>query len=234
MPEDDASSRFLLLSVPPGPVPAGGFPLVLLIPDADGPGPRTETYAARLLANGFVVAEAYLGHDALGTFLPDLMATIASDARLDAGRIAAVALGAGARMALREWASGVPVAALALLYPGCDTELVEVARHATPATPGTAMLLLHGATDDANPQEACAALADALSGAARPIHHVLPGATYAWDATHLVAAGAALRALHPAAPDGPRVLARPDAAATLVAADRVITFLTAMPRQASR
>lgn len=233
MPESDSSSRFLMLSVPLRPPPTGGFPTILLIPDTDGPGPRTDAYAIRLLENGFAVAESYLGSDLPGRFMPEVTETLASDPRLDPVRLAAVALGAGARIALREWAAGGPIAALALLYPGCDAELTEVARHAVPAATDTAMLLLHGAADAANPPEACAALAEALAGTARPFHQVLPGATYAWDATHLVAVGAALRAVHPAAPDGPRVLARPDARATLVAIDRVIAFLLGAPGLAS-
>jgi len=228
--EDRGGPRFLLLSVPAGPMPDHGFPMVLLIPDADGPGPRTDSYALRLLENHFAVAEPYLNRGALGSFLPETLSVLALDPRLDTARLAAIGLGAGARRALAEWAAGAPVVALALLYPGCDEPMAETARRATPSSPDTAVLLLHGTADPANPPAACAALALALAPRSHPRHDVLEGASYAWDATQLVPAGASLRALHPASPEGPRVLARPDAWTTMLAMDRIIAFLIARPR----
>jgi dienelactone hydrolase len=234
LPGEGASPRVLLLSVPLRAAPPSGFPLVLLVPDTGGPGPRTDAYALRLLENGFAVAEPYVDTDVPRGLLPHAAEALASDTRLDPARLAAVALGAGARAALQEWAAGAPFVALALLYPGCDAALLETVRHAAPAARETPVLLLHGDVDAANPPMACAALSDALAGTARPTHRVLTGATYAWDATHLVPPGASLRAMHPAAPDGPRVLARPDAGMTLIAADRVIAFLTAARRLTGR
>ncbi|TCH97462.1 hypothetical protein EJV46_15140 [Roseococcus sp. SYP-B2431] len=229
---EGGSPRVLMLSVPRRTAPPRGFPLVVLVADTGGPGPRTDTYALRLLENGFAVAESYAESDTPRRLLPDVREALAADRRLDLARLAAVALGAGARVVLREWAAGTPILALALLYPGCDPALAETARRATPATQGAAVLLLHGDADPANPPESCAAFLAALSPMARPRQLVLAGATYAWDATHLVVPGAALRAVHPAAPEGPRVLARPDAGMTLVAVDRILAFLAATGRLA--
>ncbi|MFC7476756.1 hypothetical protein ACFQS7_20480 [Dankookia sp. GCM10030260] len=219
------------LTLPPG---AAGRPLgaVVLLPDADGMGPRGAVYGQRLLENGLALLEpdfaGGLGED---TPLPPAavrlrlaLAALAADPRIDPGRVALLGLGEGARAALlgREAAGQAP---LALLYPGCDATLAAAAAQATGP-----VLLLHGDADPANDPAACGRLAAAFPVPAAVRHSVLAGASYGWDAYNLVLPGGITRLADPAG-SGRRAWSRPDVTTTLVAADRVVGFVLAALRR---
>ncbi|MCB4822236.1 dienelactone hydrolase family protein [Roseicella aerolata] len=219
-----------LLTLPPRRSPDRPMPVVLLLPDADGPGPRTELYGRRLLENGIALLELPGGEDPENGGLPPsgpplapLLAAIAADPRLDARQVALMALGEGARRILPGLAAGGPVAALVLLYPGCDAVLAGAARRVGGAP---RILLLHGDEDAANDPGACAAVAGAFPAQREVRHRVLAGAGYGWDAYAMVRPGGAVLLPHPAG-NGRRAWSQPDARTTEVAADRVLGFILA-------
>ena len=76
-----------------------------------------------------------------------------------------------------------------------------------PAHKGAAILLLHGSEDPANPESACAALAETLRGQRAEVEHQeIPGAGYAWDYPQL---GATREVLLPAPGMPERLSVRP-------------------------
>ena len=219
------------LTLPPG--KAGRpLPVVLLLPDQDGMGPRSAVYGQRLLENGIALLEpdfvGALREDAplppAATRLALAMAAIDADPRLDPQRLVVLGLGEGARAALLGRAAGVP---LALLYPGCDAALAaaaaEVPKTDTPAAP---VLLLHGDEDAANDTGDCARLAGAFPRPAAVSHRVLAGASYGWDAYDMVRPGGLTRLQDPAGSNR-RTWSRPDLMTTVIAADRVLGFVLA-------
>ncbi|RAI57841.1 hypothetical protein DOO78_16470 [Roseicella frigidaeris] len=240
MPEEARPSALLrlgaehgLLTVPPdrAPDPApdlppgGRWPVAILLPDSDGSERRGTLYGERLLQNGIALLEPLPDEAAEGMAADRLaasLAAIAADPRLDGRRIAVLGLGAGARQALLGLAARPAPVALALLYPGCDAALAELAR----GLAGLRVLLLHGDADPANDAAACAALAAAFPASARPRHRLLPGTGYGWDALGLAPPGAAVLLPDPAG-QARRLRAWPDPDATLIAADQLLGFLLA-------
>ena len=213
------------LTLPPGDGSGRALAVVLLLPDAEGPGPRAALYGQRLLENGIALLEpdfiGSLPDDAplptAATRLALAAAAIAADPRLDPQRMVVLGLGEGARAALLGQDGGTP---LALLYPGCDAALATAAAR-TPAAP---VLLLHGDADPANERAACDRLAAAFPRPGMVRHQVLAGASYAWDAYDMVRPGG-LTALPDPAGSGRRSWSRPDLTTTLIAADRVLGFV---------
>ncbi|WP_431268453.1 dienelactone hydrolase family protein [Dankookia sp. P2] len=217
------------LTLPPGAAPGRPLAVVVLLPDADGLGPRSALYGQRLLENGIALLEPdFLGGLAEDMPLPPAAARLAlavaavdADPRLDPRRLAVVGLGEGGRAALlgqAAMAAGLP---LALLYPGCDAALAAAAARA--AGP---VLLLHGDEDAANQPADCARLAAAFPQPEAVRHSVLAGASYGWDAYDLVRPGGLTRLQDPAG-TARRTWSRPDMTTTMVAADRVLGFVLA-------
>lgn len=221
-----------LLTLPPG-RPDRPLPVVLLLPDAEGAGPRSATYGQRLLENGIALLEpdfagALPAEDAplppAATRLALARAAIAADPRLDPQRLVVLGLGEGARAALLGQAAqpGMAGLPLALLYPGCDAALAEAASR-VPVAP---VLLLHGDADTANAPDACARLAAAFPRPAAIRHRILAGANYGWDAHGMVRPGGLTQLPDPAGSPR-RAWSRPDPTITLIAADRVLGFVLA-------
>ncbi|TDH58866.1 hypothetical protein E2C06_30290 [Dankookia rubra] len=222
-------------------LPAGrrGRPLavVLVLPDADGPGPRSAVYGQRLLENGIALLEpdfaGGMADDAplppAATRLALAIAAIAADPRLDPHRLVVLGLGEGARAALLGQAAGAGAAGvpLALLYPGCDADLAAAAARMPAARAGAGpVLLLHGDEDAANDRGECDRLAAAFPAAAAVHHRVLAGASYGWDAYDMVRPGGVTRLPDPAGSPR-RAWSRPDLMTTVIAADRVLGFVLA-------
>ena len=214
-----------ILTLPPN-RPGRPLAVVLLLPDADAPGPRSAVYGQRLLENGIALLEPDFAGAApedaplppAATQLALSTAAIAADTRLDPRRLVVLGLGEGARAALLGGAAGLP---LALLYPGCDAALATAAAGA--AGP---VLLLHGDADAANPPADCDRLAAAFPRPDAVRHRVLAGASYGWDAYDLVRPGGIAQLADPAG--GPRrAWSRPDLTTTVIAADRVLGFVLA-------
>lgn len=164
----------------------GRRPAVILVADALGPDGRADAYLELLLDAGVVVAEITLP-DAEGSAaaVTDAARALARDPRVDPARIGVLGFGAGGRAALlapRGRHGDDPVTARAALYPGC-IGLAEALRAGSPgiAAGRSAVLLLHGNADAANPPDACAETAELLSHWAPTRHVVLSGAGYAWD-----------------------------------------------------
>lgn len=161
------------LAMPGRPVAA-----VALLHDSLGPDARAEPYARQLLGAGIAVLELLCaGPEA--AVLAAAVAALAADPRVDPARLGLLGFGRGAAGAI---AGEVPVAARALLYPGCRG-LAEAARR-PPAGGwgGHPVLVLHGGADRANPPALCAAAAAALAEAGAAVRRVeYDGASYAWD-----------------------------------------------------
>ncbi|TDG33940.1 dienelactone hydrolase family protein [Paracraurococcus ruber] len=224
-----------LLTMPAAGRPDRPAPVVVILPDTDGAGPRTGIYAQRLVENGYAVLEASFGgndpeegHEAsvaLPDHLPLVLAAIAAEPRLDLWRIAVVGLGQGARAAVFGLAKvpDVPVAGVALLYPGCDAALAAAARSVAQAP---RILLLHGDEDTGNDPGACATVTSAFPVQDHVRQRVLAGATFAWDAYALVRPGGRALLPHPAA-TGRRSWVQPDPGVTTMAADQVLALVVA-------
>jgi dienelactone hydrolase len=144
-------------------------PAILVLADGEAPDGRAAPYLDQLLGAGLAVLEmTTLPGDSLEAVLGQL----ARHPRVLGERIGLLGFGLGARQvaALPE-----PVAARALLYPGCEGL-------APAAMPGQAVLLMHGDADAANPAPDCARLGEALTAAGAQLRlRLLPGASYAWD-----------------------------------------------------
>ncbi len=177
------------LTLPPGirpPVAA-----VAVLHDRLGPDPRAEPYIRHLLGAGLAAFEI-LDVAEPGEALAASLAALAADPRVDARRVGALGFGGGAAAAL---APGLPLAARALLYPGCEA----LARLPDGAWPGQPILLLHGGADPANRVADCRGAAAALARAGAAVRRIeYRDASYAWDHPGF---GLESRLLHPA-PDG--------------------------------
>jgi dienelactone hydrolase len=194
-------------------LPAGASdrqtPAVLILHDALGPDGRTSLYTDQLLGAGLAVLDLVTLHE---ESLDAVLAALATHPRLAGQPVGLLGFGLGARHAAR---SSGPVAARALLYPGC-AGLAPVAMR------GEAVLLLRGAADPANETGACTDLAQTLATAGAAVRHrVLPDATYAWDRPASAVEG---RAMLPR-PDGPgRVVAEAWPELAAVSATEVAWF----------
>jgi dienelactone hydrolase len=144
-------------------------PAIVILADGETPDGRAAPYLDQLLGAGLAVLEmATLPGDSLEAVL----VALARHPRVLGERIGLLGFGLGARQVA---ALPDPLAARALLYPGC-------AGMAPAAMPGQAVLLMHGDADAANPAPDCARLGEALTTAgARLRLRLLPGASYAWD-----------------------------------------------------
>ena len=184
-------------------------PVIIMLPDAVQRDARHERYLEHLLASGFAVVVPMSDDVA-----PDwVLRRVRRDGSLDGRRIGVLGFGAGAAVALGADAAGRAMPR-ALLYPGCG-------HLPLPAGP-SALLLLHGDADPANPLPACLADArDWAAGGGRVEHHVLSGVGYAWDLEPL---GGFRRAMLPAPGLSHRIPVVPDAEATEQAADVVAQF----------
>lgn len=155
-----------LLTLPPG-APDRRGPAVLVLHDALGADGQVALYADQLLGVGIAVLDLLVNEENGATAA---LAALAAHPQVVAGSVGVLGFGAGARLAA---SLPGPLAARALLYPGCDT---------LPALslPGQAVLLLHGEADASNPPEACDRAAARLAGAAVR-RRGYPRAGYAWD-----------------------------------------------------
>ena len=152
------------------------LPTVVLVYDALGPDPRGDRYVAQLLGAGIAVLEV-LSPEEPSAALPLAAAALAGDPRIDGARIGVLGFGAGGAAAL---AAPGPSAARVLLYPGCAA--LPRGGPRTAAVDRTALLLVHGGADPANPPGACASAAEALArdgAAVRRIEYARAG--FAWD-----------------------------------------------------
>lgn len=189
--------------------------IVLVLHDALAPDPRSEPYIDQLLDAGIAVLdirhEGGVSADGI-----DIFAQIAEELKTRHGAVGVLGFGAGAQSAARLQA---PLAARALLYPGCQT----LAGMDPP--PAAQVLLMHGAEDGVNPIRDCVAVASRLSRAGMAVRHtVFAHAGYAWDHPNY---GLEQRLLVPR-PDGPgRVVARPWPELTMLAATQVASFFSA-------
>ncbi|WP_149539944.1 dienelactone hydrolase family protein [Siccirubricoccus phaeus] len=196
-----------LLSLPPRPGPQ--LPAVLLLHDALGPDARSAAYIDQLLGAGIAALDLLV--EAPGEAARNAaLAALAADPRIDPGRLGVLGFGAGAAAALT-----APVAARALLYPGC----ASLPRPA--ALPG-AVLLAYGTADPANPPAACLTLAMALVEAGASVRRLgYEGASYGWDRPASMPGEIVLL---PAPGLGERVAARPWPALTARAAAQLAGF----------
>lgn len=207
-------------------MPARGteaVPLVLVLPDSLGDQGRSDAYVEALAARG--LASLVIGLDAEGpggdVARTARAAAVARDwaaghlPALSMDLVGLIGFGTGARAALAA-ANGAPVVAL---DPGC-------AGLSLPAY--SPVLLVHGAA--ASDAAACAALPEPAGTAML----ALPGAAHAWDLPPALAPGGALV---PAPGGEGRQRARPDAAATALAAEAAASWLFQQfspPRSATR
>lgn len=169
-------------------LPAGApdrlTPAIVILQDGDAPDGRASAYTDQLLGAGFAVLEmSSLPEAALGAVL----ATLARHPRLAGQPLGLLGFGGGARLAASLAAPlAGPVAARALLYPGC-------AGLAPAALPGQAVLLMHGGADPANSLPSCEALGGALHQAGAEVRlRLLTGASYAWDRPAFASEGHAM------------------------------------------
>lgn len=161
----DVGGTHALLHLPTG--DSSRLPLVIIMPDAGAYDRRADKYITQLLGAGIATLESL--EDGVGATL--LTEAVMAHRRLDTGRIGVLGFGQGAREATALPGSfGVR----ALLYPGC--------RQMPVVTAARIVLLAHGAADEANPIEDCAAAAAAWRMTGMAVRHVAyAGATYAWD-----------------------------------------------------
>lgn len=154
-------------------LPAGASdrrtPAIVILQDGEEPDGRASLYTDQLLGAGFAVLElVYLPRGDLEAVLTAL----ALHPRVAGQPLGLLGFGAGGRLAA-EWSG--PMAARALLYPGC-------AGLAPTATRGEAVLLMHGAADLANEAGACARLGQALGRSGVTVRlRALERVGYAWD-----------------------------------------------------
>ena len=154
-------------------LPAGApdrqTPAVVILPDGDGPDGRASLYTDQLLGAGFAVLEIL---DLPDGDLEAVLIALARHPRVAGQPLGLLGFGAGARLIA---SLAAPVAARALLYPGCEG-VVPVAMD------GEAVMLMHGAADPINEAGACETLGAALTRAGAAVRlRVLARATYAWD-----------------------------------------------------
>ena len=198
-----------------GPVPA-----VALLHDSLGPDPRGEPYARQLLGAGIAVLEVLADPVAEPALLAMLHA-LAADRRVDAARLGVLGFGQGAAAAM---SAALPVAARALLYPGC-AGLTEAAARRAGGWAGAPVLVLHGDADRASPPASCAAAVEALGRAGARVRRVLyRGASYAWDHPGFGTEGGVLLPAPEGAPGDGRVKAQPWPALTAASAGTVAGF----------
>ncbi|MEI6161497.1 MAG: dienelactone hydrolase family protein [Roseococcus sp.] len=144
-------------------------PAIVILQDGEEPDGRASLYIDQLLGAGFAVLEMV---QVPGDSLDAVLAGLARHPRVAGQPLGLLGFGAGARLAA---AMPEPVAARALLYPGCE----GIAPAAMPAQP---VLLMHGAADPANPAASCENLARALGQVGAAVRlRVLARASYAWD-----------------------------------------------------
>jgi hypothetical protein len=165
-------------------LPAGApdrrSPAIVILQDGEAPDGRASQYTDQLLGAGFVVLElAQLQPDELG----GVLTVLAMHPRVAGQPLGLLGFGQGARLAA---SVAQPVAARALLYPGCDGVV--------PAPmPGQAVLLMHGGADPANSPPPCEAFGVRLRHAGATLRwRVLPGASYAWDRPSFAGEGHAM------------------------------------------
>ncbi len=190
---------------------AEGVQMVLVLPDSLGDQGRSDAYVEALLARG--LASLVIGLDAAGpggdVRQTARAAAVARDwaaaqqPALNPDLIGLIGFGTGARAALLA-ANGAPVVAL---DPGCEGLSL-------PAY--SPVLLVHGAA--ASDAAACSALPEPAGTAML----ALPGASHAWDLPPALAPGGALV---PSPSGEGRQRARPDLAATALAADATAAWL---------
>lgn len=162
-------------------------PAIIILADGEAPDGRGAPYLDQLLGAGLAVLEMTT---LPGDSLEAVLGALARHPRVLGERIGLLGFGLGARQvaALPE-----PVAARALLYPGC-------AGMAPASMASEPVLLMHGDADGANPAPDCAQLGAALTAAGASVRlRVLPGASYAWDRPAFAGEGHALLPR----PDGP-------------------------------
>lgn len=181
-----AASAAGTLTLPLG-APDRQTPAIVILQDGEAPDGRASLYTDQLLGAGFAVLELVHRRDEA---LETVLNTLAMHPRVAGQKLGLLAFGAGARAAA---ALPEPVAARALLYPGCDGII--------PASmPAQQVLLMHGGEDVANEPWYCEDLAASLTEAGATVRlRVLPGASYAWD-------------LPPFRSEGQAMLPRPDGA----------------------
>lgn len=151
----------------------GPVAVVILLHDAVGPDPRSTPYVDQLIGAGLGVLEV-LEHSGDAAAAEQAIRALAADPRIAGRPLGMLGFGAGARFGA---GLQVPLAARALLYPGCHG-LAALAR----PTPGERWLLLHGGADAANREADCAAAAAELARRDLHVRHRhYPHATYAWD-----------------------------------------------------
>jgi dienelactone hydrolase len=187
-------------------------PAIVILADGEAPDGRASLYLDQLLGAGLAVLEMTTWP---GDSLQAVLGALARHPRVLGERIGLLGFGLGARQvaALPE-----PVAARALLYPGC-------AGLAPAVVPGQAVLLMHGDADPANDAPSCAGLAAGLDGAGATVRlRLLPGASYAWDRPAFSGEGHAMLPR----PDGPgRVRAEAWPAMAALSAAEVAGFFAA-------
>ena len=158
------------LLLPVGRPPSG---VVVMLNDSLGPDPRSALYKDQLLGAGIAVLDVM--REAPDTpSLASAIAALAADPRVATDQIGVMGFGRGARQALPVETG---ILAHALLYPGCDglEDLADTEARGP-------LLLLHGAADEANGRDRCAAAAAAMGRNGRPVRHVTyADAGYAWD-----------------------------------------------------
>lgn len=197
-------------------LPAGApdrqTPAIVILQDGEEPDGRAALYVDQLLGAGFAVLEIVR---LPGDSLEAVLHTLAIHPRVAGQPIGLLGLGAGARLAAT---MHEPVAARALLYPGCRG-LIPV------AVPQQAVLLMHGAADAANQPGSCETVVAALAqGGALVRLRVLARASYAWDRPSFAGEG---RAMLPR-PDGTgRVQAESWPAMAALSATEVAGFFAA-------
>jgi len=154
-------------------MPAGApdmrTPAIIILHDALGSDGRSGEYVDQLLAAGLVVLDLRATD---GMDLGGVIRALATHPRIMASRIGLLGFGDGARQ-VAEWPG--PVAARALLYPGCASLM--------PAQmPGEAVLLIHGDADRLHAPAECELLAGRLGAVAHRLRwRPLSDAGYAWD-----------------------------------------------------
>lgn len=200
-------------------LPAGApdrrTPAIVILQDGREPDGRAGRYIDQLLGAGLAVLEiVHLPDDSLGAVLT----TLAGHPRVAGQPLGLLGFGAGARL-LASWPG--PVAARALLYPGCEGIVPAV-------MPGQAVLLMHGTADPADERGSCEAVVALLTHAGASVRlRVLTHASYAWDRPVLGGGG---RAMLPRPDDAGRVIAEALPAMAALSAAEVAGFFAASLR----
>ncbi len=218
--------------------PAG---IVLALHDETGVDPRGWQYGDQILAAGIAVLHLELldtSQDGTRVTATDDEAAaararlrlaieiVAADPRFAGAPMGVLGFGASAQAAAlvaAESGPGARIAALALLYPGCAT--LDAALAAQGGAPPSAVLLQHGAEDQANRPAECRALGQRLGPAPRVRRVEYAGAGFAFD-LRPVGADEVRRLPWPGRP-GERVAARHWPAGAALAATRTASFFAA-------